>query len=133
MGGLPFVVAGLLVLMAVVTMANTLVTSVRRRRRDLAILKTLGFVRGQVSAAVAWQSSMLALVGAVVGVPVGVAAGRWAWDAFAGRLGVPSRPATPLLTVLLLVPATVLLANIVAAVPARLAARTQPGAVLRAE
>jgi ABC-type lipoprotein release transport system permease subunit len=28
---------------------HALVTSVRRRRRDLAILKTLGFVRSQVS------------------------------------------------------------------------------------
>src|SRR5439155_20129368 len=54
---LPYVLAGLLGLLALATIAHALVTSVRRRRRDLAILKTLGFVRSQVRGAVAWQAS----------------------------------------------------------------------------
>src|SRR5204862_5563451 len=40
--GLPLVLAGLLGGLAAAVMAHVLVTSVRRRRRDLAILKTLG-------------------------------------------------------------------------------------------
>ena len=132
-GGIPFVVASLLALLAAATLAHTLVTSVRRRRRDLAILKTLGFVRTQLSRAVAWQASALAVVAVVVGLPLGIAAGRWVWAVFAGRLGVSTRPVTPVLAVTLLVPATIVLANLVAAVPARLAARTQPAAALRTE
>jgi ABC-type lipoprotein release transport system permease subunit len=132
-GGVPFVVAGLLGLMAVATLAHTLVTSVRRRRRDLAVLKTLGFVRGQVSTAVAWQSSALALVAVAGGLPLGIVAGRWGWRVFADRLGVPPRPVTPVAAVALLVPATLLLANLIAAVPGRLAARTRPATVLRSE
>jgi ABC-type antimicrobial peptide transport system permease subunit len=119
--------------MAVATLAHTLLTSVRRRRRDLAVLKVLGFVRSQVSATVAWQSSVIAAVAVVIGLPLGTASGRWAWHLFAGELGVPAQPTTPVLAAALLVAATLLLANLVAAVPARLAARTHPSVILRAE
>jgi hypothetical protein len=43
MGATPSLLAASLALGAVVALALTLVTSVRRRRRDLALLKTLGF------------------------------------------------------------------------------------------
>ena len=42
-----------LVALAVGTLAQVLLTSVRRRRRDLAVLKTLGLSRRQVQAVVA--------------------------------------------------------------------------------
>lgn len=132
-GGLPSLVAGLMSVMAVATLVHTLMTSVRRHRRDLAVLKVLGFVRRQVLATVAWQSSALAVAGLVVGVPLGVAAGRWTWSLFAGRLGVPAEPATPVLAVLLLCLVTVLVTDVIAALPGRLAARTAPAAVLRTE
>jgi ABC-type lipoprotein release transport system permease subunit len=132
-GGLPSVVAGLMGVMALATFVHTLVTSVRRRRRDLAVLKVLGFVRRQVLATVSWQSSALALAALLLGLPLGVAAGRWTWSLFARELGVPPEPATPVLAILLLVPCTFLLANVVAAVPGRLAARTRPATVLRTE
>jgi putative ABC transport system permease protein len=110
-----------------------LATSARRRRRDFAVLKTLGFTRGQVSGAVAWQASVLAGLAALIGVPLGLGAGRWAWVSFAGGLGVPARPVLPLLVALLVVPATLVIGNLVATVPAWLAARTQPAAVLRTD
>ena len=70
---------------------------------------------------------------ALLGVPVGIAAGRLAWDVFADRLGVPPRPVTPLVAVLVLLPLLLLLANLVAAVPAQVAARMRPAAALRTE
>ena len=130
--GMPLIGGGLLALVAAAMLAHTLVTSIRRRRRDLAILKTLGFVRGQVSAAVAWQASTLALLAVIFGLPIGVAAGRALWTLFAQRLGVVAEPVTAPL-VLLAIPATVLVANLVAAIPAALAARTHPALVLRTE
>ena len=132
-GGLPSVVAGGLALLAVGALAHALATSARRRRRDFAVLKTLGFTRRQVSGAVAWQASVLAGAAALIGVPLGLGAGRWAWITFAGRLGVPARPVLPLLVAVLAVPATLLIGNVVAAVPAWIAARTQPAAVLRTD
>ena len=64
---------------AILALALTLTTSVRRRRRDLALLKTLGFTRRQLAATVAAQASIVALLGIVVGVPVGIVAGRSLW------------------------------------------------------
>ena len=56
---------------AVVALALMLVASVRRRRRELALLKTFGFVRRQLAAAVAWQSSIAVLNGVVIGNVLG--------------------------------------------------------------
>jgi predicted lysophospholipase L1 biosynthesis ABC-type transport system permease subunit len=77
--GLPGLLAGLVVVLALAMMTHTLVTSVRRRR-DLAVLKALGFVQGQVAATIVWQATTFAVVALAVGVPLGVAAGRWAWE-----------------------------------------------------
>jgi hypothetical protein len=129
---LPLALAAVLTLLAVGTIAHTLVTSVRRRRRDLAILTALGFVGRQVRASVAWQATAIAAAGLVVGLPLGAVAGRWAWTALAQTFAIQPVPViSPGL--LLAVPAVLLLANAVAAIPARTAARTQPGTVLRAE
>jgi hypothetical protein len=129
----PLVLAGVLALLAVATVAHLLVTSVRRRRRDLAVLKTLGFVRRQVSAAVAWQATIVVALALLVGLPLGVAVGRGAWLFFATRLGVASDPQLPLLGVLLFIPATLVIANAVAAVPGWVAGRLRPALVLRTE
>src|ERR1700730_9908801 len=67
---LPTLMAGLVVLLGVAAVGNTLVASVRQRRRDLAILKTIGFVRRQVAAVVAWQDTSVSLVALFVGVPL---------------------------------------------------------------
>jgi ABC-type lipoprotein release transport system permease subunit len=130
---LPFVLAGLLGLLAAATIAHALVTSVRRRRYDLAILKTLGFVRTQVRATVAWQASTLSVIAAAIGLGIGIIGGRWLWIFYADRLGVPAEPTIPLVLLIVIVPAALLLANLIAAVPARAAARTQPAIVLRTE
>ena len=61
MGATPALLAGGLALGAITALGLTLATSVRRRRRDLALLKTLGFTRRQLAAAVAWQASVAAL------------------------------------------------------------------------
>ena len=104
-----------------------------RRRRDLSMLKSLGFTRRQVSATVVWQSSLIVAVGLLVGVPLGVALGRWLWMVFADRLPVLVRPSVPALVLAGLACALIALANLVAAVPARAAGRTPVAAILRSE
>jgi hypothetical protein len=132
-GGVPVALSGLLALIAAGTLAHTLASSTRRRRRDLAILKTLGFVRRQVRHAVAWQATTIAGIALLIGLPAGVAAGRWVWRIFAAQLGVLPEPAVPLAAILLAVPATLVVANLIAAAPGQAAARTQPAAVLKTE
>lgn len=129
----PLILAGLLALFAAATLAHALLTSVRLRAHDLAILKTMGFVRNQIRATVAWQTSALALAMLVVGLPLGVIAGRAVWAAFASTLGVPSHAAVSIVAFVVTIPATLLLANIIGALPARAAARTEAAVVLRTE
>jgi len=90
-------------------------------------------VRGQVRLTVAWQSLFLSAAALLVGVPIGVAAGRWTWTTFADRVGVVPQARIPLLAVLIVIPAALVLANLVGVLPARSAARTQPAMVLRTE
>jgi hypothetical protein len=133
MGAMPAVLAGGLAAGAVAALGLTLVASVRRRRRDFALLKTLGFTRRQLAGAVAWQSSVIAAVGLVVGVPLGIAAGRWLWLAFAHELAAVPDPTIPAGSIALAAAAALVLANLVAALPGRRAARTPTAEVLRAE
>ena len=65
MGTLPAILSGGLAAGAVAALGLTLVTSVRRRRRDFALLKTLGFTRRQLAAAIAWQSTVIIAIGLV--------------------------------------------------------------------
>ena len=133
MRDLPIVVSALLAAIAAASLAHTLVTAVRRRRRHLAVLKTLGFDRRQLLATVAWQAATLVAIGLAVGLPLGIALGRWGWYLFAEQIGVVPEPVTPVPMILLVVPATFLLAIVVAALPAWSAARTRVAVVLRTE
>ena len=133
MGGTPALLGGVLVVAAVVSLGLALASGVGRRRRDLSILKSLGFTRRQVSATVVWQSSLIVGIGLVVGVPLGIAMGRWLWIVFAERLPVVARPSVPVLVLAGLAGALLVLANVVGAGPARAAGRTPVASVLRSE
>jgi len=129
----PLMLAAMLAVLGVATVTHALATTVRRRRRDLAILKTLGFTRPQVSGAVAWQATTIALIALAAGLPVGIAAGRFAWTLLAEDVGTVPEPVTPLLAVALSIPLVVVVINLVAAAPGWLAGRIRPGAALRSE
>ena len=129
----PLLLAALVALTASAALAHALVSSIRRRRRDLAILKALGFGRRDVRAAIAWQATTVAATGIIVGLPLGFGIGRFIWNVFATELGVVSDPVAPFWPGLLVVPTTLLLANLVALLPGRLAAGTRPALLLRAE
>lgn len=133
MGATPAVLAGALALGAVVALGLTMLASVRRRRRELALLRTVGFVRRQLLAVVTWQASVAAVVGVVVGVPVGMAVGRALWNVFAREIGAVAFPTVPVLELVVTVLGALVLANVVAFGPGRLAARTSTAALLRAE
>jgi hypothetical protein len=118
---------------AVAALLLTLFASVRRRRRDLAVLKTIGFTRRQLAATVAWQASVAAIVGSAVGIPLGIALGRWLWTEFARQIYAVPQPAVPVLSVVLLPLCALALVNLAAALPGWSAARTPAALALRAE
>jgi hypothetical protein len=133
LGSTPTVLGGALATGAVVALGLTLVASVRRRRRDLALLKTLGFTKRQLAGAIACQSSTAVGIGAAVGVPLGILLGRFLWDLFAREIGAVPQPTVPTISVALIVLGGLILANVVAAIPGRVAARTPTALLLRAE
>jgi predicted lysophospholipase L1 biosynthesis ABC-type transport system permease subunit len=127
----PLVLAAVLALLAVAMLAHVLLAGASRRRRDLAVLKTLGLTMRQVSALVALQATTIAGAGLALGIPLGVIAGRWAWTLFARSLGAPTATDIPLFAVLLVVPITLALANTIAAAPAWRAGRAPAAPALR--
>lgn len=129
----PEVLAGVLAVLGLAVLAQLIVVTGRRRRRDFAVLKALGLLRRQVSAITTWQVSTLAGLALIAGLPLGVAAGRWAWALFAGALGIPAGAVIPLPVIAVIVPAVLLAANAVAFWPGRAAARLRPAEVLRTE
>jgi predicted lysophospholipase L1 biosynthesis ABC-type transport system permease subunit len=133
MSGQPLALALGLAVAAVLSLALTVLAAVRRQRRELALLKTLGMSRRQIRSIVAWQTTVTLAIAVAAGIPLGVAAGRWAWQAFAGSLGVAPVTAVPALA--LITGAAVLLAagNLLTALPGAIAARTAPAVVLRAD
>jgi hypothetical protein len=133
LGATPFLLGATLAIGAAAALGLTLVTSVRRRRHDLAILKTLGFTRGQLAIAVAVQASVAAVIGCAVGIPVGIALGRVLWDLFADEISAVPAPTVPGGAVALIGVLALALAILVATIPGRLAARTPTSRLLRAE
>jgi ABC-type lipoprotein release transport system permease subunit len=131
--GLLGLLAALVAVLALGATTHALITSVRRRRRDLAVLKTLGLVRGQVTATIAWEATTFAVVALGLGLPLGVAAGRWAWQLTATQLGVDLGPVVPVLPRLAVAGGAILAANLAAAVPGWPAGRLHPATVLHTE
>jgi hypothetical protein len=119
--------------LALATIAHLLVTSVRRRRRDLAILRTLGFTRGQIRRTAAWQAATLAGAALVFGIPVGLVCGRVAWLIFARHLGILPALEIPVRQFAVVIPAALALAVAIAMVPAESAVRARPARVVRSE
>ena len=129
----PLVLAAGLALLAAAMLAHMLITGVRRRRRDLAVLKTLGLTRSQLLKVVSWQASALTAVALLAGLPLGMLAGRLSWELFAGTTGVTGQAMIPVPLVLLAVPATLLLANLAATGPGWTAAHTSAALILSSE
>jgi hypothetical protein len=132
-GIIPDLLALALALGAVVALGLTLVATVHRRRRDLALLRTLGFTGRQLLSALAWQASVSGAVGSLFGIPLGIVVGRWLWTLFANNIYAVPRPSVPVLSMIIVAASAMVLANVVAALPGRSAARTSSAQVLRGE
>ncbi|MEO7398520.1 MAG: FtsX-like permease family protein [Ilumatobacteraceae bacterium] len=130
---IPFVLAGLLGVLALLTLVNVIVASVRTRERELAILRSLGADTSWITRAIHWQATLLTVVPVSIGAVVGVIAGQQVFAALADSIGALSDAAISVALIGVVVIGCVVLANAAAAIPARRARRAVPAATLQTE
>jgi len=130
---LPKALAGFLALLGLCALGHALVTAVRRRRHDLAVLRALGFRPLQVAGSILWQALTVAVLALAVGIPLGLVAGRWSWRWVANA--TPLRYVGPLPAAVMIAsaPLSLVAASLFSVWPARRAARLRPAEVLRTE
>ncbi|MFL6206352.1 MAG: ABC transporter permease [Acidimicrobiales bacterium] len=133
LGGLPGGVAAIVGSIAVLALANALVVAVRRRGRDLSVMRAIGFSRRQTAVAVLVMALAIVAIGVVIGVPVGMAIGATLWRATASGAFVLSDAYFRWEVLLLPVVGAVVIALVAAAIPARQAAAQRAADGLRAE
>ncbi|HWU23732.1 MAG TPA: FtsX-like permease family protein, partial [Nocardioides sp.] len=131
--GLPLFLGAFLAVLAIAAAAHALALSIRRRRHDLGIARTLGMTPSQGATALVVQSLVSTAVGVVVGLPLGVAAGRTAWRWMATQIPVQFLPPGPWGELGVIALAALGLALLIAALPAARAARLPIADALRAE
>jgi putative ABC transport system permease protein len=119
--GLVYALLALAILIALLGIANTLALSIVERTRELGVLRAVGMTRRQLRSTIRWESVIIAVQGALLGLAIGIFFGWALVRAMRGEgLTVFSLPVTTLAIVVVLAA----LAGVVAAVlPARRAAR----------
>jgi putative ABC transport system permease protein len=130
---IPYLLAALLGALALLTVAHVMVTSIHNRRRDVAIVRCLGADRRWITRAVHWQATSFIVVPLVVGTPIGFVIGHLVFRSFADSVGAVNDASLPYVLVTAIVIALLLLANAVAAVPARRARLLAPALLLQSE
>jgi ABC-type lipoprotein release transport system permease subunit len=130
---LPIALALVVALLAVAACTHALVSTLRRRGGEFALMRAIGLERRGSSATVLWQSCTFAVVALLVGVPLGVWGGNAAWRVAADQLGVQASPVAPIAALFLLGVATIAVAFVVAVPVAIAARRLRVAATLRSE
>jgi putative ABC transport system permease protein len=130
---LPMVLAGAAGLLGIVLLAHALVVTVRRRGRDLALLRALGARPAQTAVSVLVMTVIIVVAGVVLGVPLGFFLGNLAWRTMADSLFVAADLAVPIAVTLLCLPVALVVALLAAAVPTYRASRLEVADQLRRE
>ncbi|MEO8265432.1 MAG: FtsX-like permease family protein [Ilumatobacteraceae bacterium] len=127
------VLAIFLAALGAVAVGHALFSSVYRRRRDFAVLQSLGATRRGIRAMITAQATVVGLAGLLIGVPVGLIAGRAGWQAITDRVPLMFRSPTTVIAVIIVIPVALIATNLLAIIPARRASKAKPALVLRSE
>jgi hypothetical protein len=129
----PLLLAALLVVLGAATTGHLLVTGVRRRRRDLGLLKAVGCTVRQLVSIVLVQATTLVAITLLVAIPAGIIAGRLAWVMTARWLGIRAVPVVPFAVVAIVIALALVAGNMVAFWPGLSAGRVRAAVALRTE
>lgn len=125
--GLVYAMLALAIIIALLGIGNTLALSIFERTRELGVLRAVGMTRRQLRTTIRWESVIIAVQGAVLGLVIGIFFG-WALVAALAEEGL-SRFSIPVVTLVWVVVLAALAGVVAAVLPARRAARLD---VLRA-
>jgi len=131
--GTPYLVAGIVGLLAVLSIGHLVVTSVRRHRFDLAVLRAFGATRGWLGGVVHWQATAITAFAVVLAVPLGVAVGTALYGPYASRIGARPDAAIPAGWLAVVAVALLVVTNLTVARLARTASRRSTARVLDGE
>ncbi len=130
---LPTLLAAFLAALAVAALLHVLVTTARVRAGEFAVLRAIGFTRRGTRRIINVQAGVVFVIGLVFGIPLGLALGRTGWTLIAERVPLEVVSPMALVATALLVPAGLVVAQLLSLFPSHRAVRRSPGEVLRAE
>lgn len=130
---LPIVLGAFLAVLGLAALSYVLVISGRARKAEFAVFKALGLDEKMSRRIVYFQASVIATIGLVIGIPLGVMVGRWGWSAVTTRVPLVDVPPLSALVVVLAIPVVLVASNAIAVLPARRVARAKPAEALRSE
>jgi predicted lysophospholipase L1 biosynthesis ABC-type transport system permease subunit len=130
---LPLALALFFALLGAAAFAQLIFMLASERRRDLAVLRVIGYTRAQTRGVLRSAAASVAVIGLVIGVPFGLLAGRFGWHVVADGLAVSRSVAVPAAAVAAVALGLVGFALVIATAPAHMALRRTPGGALRAE
>jgi putative ABC transport system permease protein len=125
--GLVYALLALAIIIALLGIGNTLALSIVERTRELGVLRAVGMTRKQLRSAIRWESVIIAVQGALLGLVIGVFFG-WALVTALEDEGLNTFT-VPVLSLVVVVVLAALAGVVAAVMPARRAARLD---VLRA-
>jgi ABC-type lipoprotein release transport system permease subunit len=132
-GAIPWYLSSFLCLLGAAAVLHAVVTSGRRRRRDLAVLRALGLPAKSAAASLSWQAALIGAVGAVAGIALGVIAGPLLWRLIGEDVGVVIAPQLSLTAVVGGALGALATCGVVSLVPRWRAGRTPVAEALRSE
>ena len=122
----PVLLAAVLGVALLIALGLAIAVSVNERKRDLAVLRAMGFTRAQLRRSVLAQALTTVLIGIVIGLPLGIVAGRWSWGVFADELGIAPDATVPIRSLAAMAAVVALGAIVAAARPASVARAANP-------
>jgi hypothetical protein len=129
---IPTIVAVAVGALGVLSLAHLMLMGVRRRRRDFAILRTVGAERRWLTHVVHWQATVTTLIVLVISVPLGTLAGASTYRRFVENIGARPDSIFPFARSAIVLVALLVLANVVAALTAQRVRHDSPAEVLAA-
>jgi putative ABC transport system permease protein len=130
---LPLMLALFFAVLGAAAIGQALFMTAAQRRGELAVLRALGFTRGQIGVVISSAATSFAVVALAIGIPLGLLAGRFGWKAVADTLYLAPSPQMPIIATLLVALGLLVFSAALAIVPARLSVRRSPGESLRTE